>query len=170
MRLNQSIVTANPFENHLINRRRKKGKGMRNAGFSLMLTSMVDMFSMLVVFLLQTFSSTPEVLILRGMELPKSITAAVVREAPVLAISKDGNLYLDQKLVGKTSDVTKKPDALLNKLNFIKKGWVSSHTSAFTGDINLQADREVESTTVSMVMGILTTSQFQSIQLAVIGR
>jgi biopolymer transport protein ExbD len=170
MKLNQSIVAANPFEKHLINRRRKKNWGAKATGFNLMLTSMVDMFSMLVVFLLQTFSSTPEVMILRGMELPKSITAAIVREAPVLAISKDGNLYLDQKLVGKTSDVTKKPDELLNKLNNIKNSWVTSHTSEFTGDINLQADREVQSTTVSMVMGILTSSQFQSIQLAVIGR
>ncbi|MFA6236297.1 MAG: biopolymer transporter ExbD [Bacteriovorax sp.] len=170
MRLNQSLVTANAFEKHLVNRRRKKGWGSKAKGFSLMLTSMVDMFSMLVVFLLQTFSSTPEVLILRGMELPKSNTAAIVREAPVLAISRDGNLYLDQKLVGKTSDITKKPDVLLNKLNNIKNGWVTLHKDSFTGDINLQADQEVASTTVSMVMGVLTSSQFQSIQLAVIGR
>jgi biopolymer transport protein ExbD len=170
MRLNQSIVAANPFEKHLINRRRKKGKGMRSPQFTLMLTSMVDMFSMLVIFLLQTFSNTPEVSMLKGMQLPNSMTPSIVREAPVLAISRDGNLYLDQKLVGKTSDVSKKPDELLNKLNLIKKGWVSSHTSAFTGEINLQADREVESTTVSLVMGVLTASQFQSIQLAVIGK
>jgi len=170
VRLNQSIVAANPFEKHLINRRRKKGKGMRSPQFTLMLTSMVDMFSMLVIFLLQTFSNSPEISILRGMQLPNSVTSAIVREAPVLAISKDGNLYLDQKLVGKTGDISRKPDELLNKLNYIKKGWVSSHTSAFTGDINLQADREVESTTVSMVMAILTTSQFQSIQLAVVGK
>lgn len=170
MRLNQSTIAANPFEKHLINRRRKKGKGLRSPQFTLMLTSMVDMFSMLVIFLLQTFSNSPEIAILRGMQLPNSSTAAIVREAPVLAISRDGNLYLDQKLVGKTSDVTRKPDELLNKLNNIKKGWVTSHTVAFTGDINLQADREVDSTSVSMVMGILTTSQFQAIQLAVVGK
>lgn len=104
------------------------------------------------------------------MQLPNSVTPAIVREAPVLAISRDGNLYLDQKVVGKTSDISKKPDALLNKLNLIKKGWVTTHKTPFLGDINLQADREVESTTVSMVMAILTTSQFQSIQLAVIGK
>lgn len=170
MRLNQSLVVANPFEKHLVNSRRKRSWGKKATGFNLMLTSMVDMFSMLVVFLLQTFSSTPEVLILRGMELPNSITPSIVREAPVLAISKDGNLYLDQKLVGKTSDITKKPDELLNKLNSIKKSWVTSHSVPFTGDINLQADKEIESTTVSMVMGVLTTSQYQSIQLAVMGQ
>ncbi len=170
MRLNQSIVASSPFEKHLINRRRKKSWGARIIGFNLPLTSMVDMFSMLVCFLLLTFSSTPEVMILKGVELPKSITPSIVREAPVLAISSDGNLYLDQKLVGKTSDITKKPDELLNKLNNIKNSWKVSHTSEFTGDINLQADREVQSTTISMVMGILTSSQFQSIQLAVIGK
>lgn len=170
MILNKSLVAADAFEKHLINRRRRTGWAVKAAGFTLMLTSMVDMFSMLVVFLLQTFSSSPEILVLKGMELPNSITPSIVKEAPVLAISKDGNIYLDQKLVGKTTDVTKDPNGLLQKLNLIKKDWSKSHTSEFTGEINLQADREIESTTVSMVMGILTSSQFQSIQLAVMGR
>ncbi len=170
MRLNQSLVTANAFEKHLVNRRRKKSGGAKSIGFVLMLTSMVDMFSMLVIFLLQTFSNSPEILVLKGMELPNSITPSVVREATVLAIAKDGNLYLDQKLVGKVMDVTKQPDVLLNKLNLIKKQWTASHKTDFSGEINLQADREVESTTVSIVMAILTSSQFQAIQLAVIGK
>jgi biopolymer transport protein ExbD len=170
MRLNQSLVTANPFEKHLVNRRRRKNWSKKATGFNLMLTSMVDMFSMLVVFLLQTFSSSPEILVLKGMELPNSITPAIVREAPVMAMTKDGNLYLDQKLVGKIADITKSPDQLLNRLNNIKKDWSKSHSSPFTGDINLQADKEVQSTTVGTMMGILTTSQFQSIQLAVIGQ
>lgn len=170
MRLNQSLVTANAFEKHLVNRRRKKGFGVRAGGFNLMLTSMVDMFSMLVVFLLQTFSSSPEILVLKGVELPNSITPSIVREAPVLSIAKDNQIYLDQKLVGKVSDITKKPDELLNKLNIIKRDWLKSHTKAFTGEINLQADKEVESTTVSTVMGILTSSDFQAIQLAVVGQ
>ncbi|PIP93742.1 MAG: hypothetical protein COW00_07610 [Bdellovibrio sp. CG12_big_fil_rev_8_21_14_0_65_39_13] len=170
MILNHSLVASDAFEKHLVNRRRKMSWGMKAAGFTLMLTSMVDMFSMLVVFLLQTFSSSPEILILKGVELPNSITAAEVKEAPVLAISKDGNLYLDQKLVGMTKDVMTKPEELLKKLNGIKHNWAQSHTNPFSGEINLQADKEIESTTVSMVMAILTSSQFQSIQLAVMGR
>lgn len=169
MRLNQSIVQASAFEKHLVNRRRRSFAGKKNVGFTLMLTSMVDMFSMMVCFLLQTFSSSPEILVLKGMTLPDSLTPAIVREAPVLAINKDGNIYLDQKLVGKTQDVTKSPDELLQKLNTIKANWNKSHTSPFTGEINLQADREIKSTTVSDVMAVLTSSQFQAIQLAVIG-
>ncbi len=169
MILNQSMVAADAFEKHLINRRRKKHWGLKAAGFTLMLTSMVDMFSMLVVFLLQTFSSSPEILVTKGVELPDSITPSVVKEAPVLAISRDGNLYLDQQLVGPTKDVAKKPNELLKKLNVIKKNWAKSHTTPFTGEINLQADRDIKSTVVAQIMGILTSSQFQSIELAVVG-
>lgn len=169
MRLNASLVASDAFEKHLINRRRKKGWGLKAAGFTLMLTSMVDMFSMLVVFLLQTFSSSPEILVTKGIDLPNSITPDIVKEAPVLSIARDGNLYLDQKLVGKTKAVTKSPAILMKKLNVIKNNWAKSHTSPFPGEINLQADREVSSTTVSQVMGMLTSGQYQSIQLAVIG-
>lgn len=170
MYLNQSLVSADAFEKHLINRKRKKGKGKRVIAISLMLTSMVDMFSMLVVFLLQTFSSSPEILVTKGVELPNSYTAAMVKEAPVLAISKDGNLYLDQVLVGQTNLVAKRPNSLLKKLNKIKTTWAKNHAGMpFPGEINLQADKEVESTTVSTIMGILTSGQFQSIQLAVLG-
>ena len=169
MRLNQSAVSANAFEKHLVNRRRKKSGNGRSMGFILMLTSMVDMFSMLVIFLLQTFSSSPEILVMKGLDLPHSTTPSVVKEATVLSINRDGNLYLDQKLVGKVNDINKKPDELLNKLNLIKKQWVSTHTTPFSGEINLQADRDVDSASVSTVMAILTTSQFQAIQLAVMG-
>lgn len=170
MRLNSSLVESDAFEKHLVNRRRKKGWGLKAAGFTLMLTSMVDMFSMLVVFLLQTFSSSPEILITKGVELPNSMTSDIVIEAPVLSIAKDGNLYLDQKLVGPTKKVMQHPDELLTKLNLIKNSWSKSHSAPFPGEINLQADKDVPSTTVSQVMGVLTSGQFQSIQLAVIGR
>jgi biopolymer transport protein ExbD len=170
MILNKSIVAADPFERHLIARKRKKKWGVRAAGFALMLTSMVDMFSMLVVFLLQTFSSSPEILINKGLTLPDSYTSSQVKEAPVLAINKDGNIYLDQKLVGETAKIVKAPNELLVKLDNIKKNWAKSHQGlAFPGEVNLQADKEIPSTTVSTVMGILTTGQFQSIQLAVMG-
>ncbi len=164
------MVASDAFEKHLINRKRKKHWGIKAAGFTLMLTSMVDMFSMLVVFLLQTFSSSPEILVTKGVELPSSITPSQVKEAPVLAIASDGNLYLDQKLVAKTSLISKKPNILLKKLDTIKRNWAKSHKTPFTGEINLQADREVKSTTVALIMGILTSSQFQSLELAVVGQ
>lgn len=170
MRLAQGLVASDAFEKHLISRKRKGKWVKKSVVAALMLTSMVDMFSMLVVFLLQTFSTSPEILINKGLSLPNSITAAQVREAPVLAISKEGSLYLDQKLVGLTNKLVKNPNKLINQLSDIKKSWGVRHPGIpFPGEINLQADKEVPSTTVSQVMGILTSGEFQAIQLAVIG-
>jgi biopolymer transport protein ExbD len=170
MYLNKSFVESNAFEKHLVARKRKNNWKKKAAGFVLMLTSMVDMFSMLVVFLLQTFSSSPEILINKGVTLPNSFTSTEVIEAPVLAINKDGNIYLDQKLIGEAKVVAKAPKKLLNKLNLIKQDWAKSHNgAAFPGEINLQADKEIKSTLVSDIMSILTTSEYESIQLAVVG-
>lgn len=170
MRLNHSLVASDPFEKHLIKRKRRVSWAKKAALYTLMLTSMVDMFSMLVVFLLQTFSSSPEILINKGLTLPNSITASQVMEAPVLAIANDGFLYLDQKLVGEIKKVVTNPKKLMNDLNVIKSNWGSTHAGVpFPGEINLQADKEVPSTTVSQIMGILTTGEFSTIKLAVIG-
>ncbi len=170
MRLSQSMVGGNSFEKHLINRKRKKSWGKRAIVMALMLTSMVDMFSMLVVFLLQTFSSSPEILITKGIELPSSFTPSMVKEAPVVALSKDGNLYLDQILIGEIKKSVRNPNKLMKKLSEIKTSWSKSHPGIpFPGEINMQADREVPSTIVSQVMGILTSGQFEAIELAVIG-
>ncbi len=170
MILNHSLVAADSFEKHLINRKRKKAFGLKAVGFSLMLTSMVDMFSMLVVFLLQTFSSSPEILVTKGLVLPNSQTSDLVKEAPTLAISKEGKLYLDQKLVGRAETVVRNPELLLRRLDRIKRNWSRSHLTPFTGEINFQADKEIKSTTVATIMSILTSGQFQSIGLAVMGR
>ena len=170
MILNQSLVAADGFEKYLISRKRKKAFGLKAVGFTLMLTSMVDMFSMLVVFLLQTFSSSPEILVTKGLILPNSNTPDLVKEAPTLAISKEGNLYLDQKLVGKVDSIARNPELLLRRLDRIKRNWSRSHLTPFTGEVNFEADKAIKSTTVATIMSILTTGQFQSIGLAVIGR
>jgi biopolymer transport protein ExbD len=167
MSLTNSLVAANPFAKHL----RRGGNGSfrkRPLVMVLMLTSMVDMFSMLVVFLLQTFSSSPEILITKGLQLPNARTGSIVREAPVVAIDKHGDIFLDQKLVAKTQAILQKPEILNKKLEELKQSWAKNNTTALLGEINLQADKEVPSTVVSSVMGILTAGQFESIQLAIL--
>lgn len=165
---NLGAISRAPFTNHLLNRKHQNKKARKVIAVTLMLTSMVDMFSMLVVFLLQTFSSSPEILITKGVVLPDSFTAAIVKEAPVLSVSKD-EVFLDQKLVGKLTHIIAKPRILRAKLDKIKSNWGKSHPKLpFPGEINLQADKDVPSTLVSKLMGIVTSVQFQKIQLAVI--
>ena len=166
---NQNITDDIVFERHLLKRSQKKKKFKKVLFGGLMLTSMVDVFSMLVVFLLQTFSSTPEILVTKGVELPRSMTAKEVTEAPVISVSKD-EVYIDQKLVGKLNLIMRKPWLIDKHIKKLKVSWTKSHPGkAFPGEINLQAHKEVPSTVVAKMMGILNGMNYHSIKLAVVG-
>ncbi len=134
----------------------------------LSLTSMVDVFSMLVVFLLQTFSSTPEILITKDVTLPEAWQGQEIKEAPVLSISKK-SVYLDQKEVGEIKTIMTKPTILIEKLKELKVLEVKSNPGKpFSGEINLQADANIPSVIVSQLLSHLNSQNYHSIHLAVI--
>lgn len=157
------------FEKHLLKRAYKRQARKRLIIAALTLTSMVDMFSLLVIFLLQTFSTSPElVMVTKGLSLPSAQTGRELEDAPVLSISKDG-VFLDQKPVGKVSQIMADPTPLMEKLAQQREIWQKSHPNAkFHGVINMQADRDMPSTTVSQLIGLLPSQAYSSVQLAVV--
>ena len=165
-----SILHTGRFEHHLLTRKQKFGKVKKTLIMGLLLTSLVDMFSILVSFLLQTFSSSPEVYIAKDLRLPDAISGGEVKMAPVLSMSKS-KVYLDSKDMGDLDKVLKQPAALLKNLDGFKRSWAKQNPNKpFPGEINLQADRDVPSSQVAKVMGILNTQQYDVIQLAVMGQ
>jgi len=170
MNCGENTLHPKSFTRHLLARNHKKKSYKRAVVVGLMLTSMVDMFSLLVIFLLQTFAASPELLIVtKGVTLPTAITGRELKDAPVLSISNEG-IFLDQKLVGKTDVLLKKPEPLIEKLDALRELWQKTHPGAtFVGEINLQAHRDIASSVVSQVMGMLPSSHYGSIQLAVYG-
>jgi biopolymer transport protein ExbD len=169
--LGSQELTVGTFQQHLVKRRQKKAGRRRVMIAGLTLTSMVDMFSLLVIFLLQTFSTSPElVMVTKGVRLPTAISARELEDSPVLAISAD-EVYLDQKLLGKTNDLLADPSPLMGRLAELRELWQKAHPKQkFNGVISLQADRNLPSTTVSMFMGMLPTQTYSTVQLAVISR
>jgi biopolymer transport protein ExbD len=157
------------FSRHLTHRKQKKASRKRLVLASLTLTSMVDMFSLLVIFLLQAFSASPELLVIaKGVTLPHAASAREIKDAPLLTIAADG-IHLDQKLVGATEQILKNPEPLMTKLAELRELWQRTHPNEkFKGEINLQASKEVSSVIVSQVMGMLPSQAYGSIQLAVI--
>jgi biopolymer transport protein ExbD len=135
-----------------------------------MLTSMVDMFSLLVIFLLQNFSASPELAVVaKGVTLPISATSRELKDAPVLAISRAG-IFLDQKFIGSAEELLDRPEPLMKRLSQLREIWQRSHPQQeFPGEISLQADQSVSSAVVSRFMGMLPSQAFGSIQLAVVG-
>lgn len=158
------------FSRHLVARAHAKKSRKKLIMASLSLTSMVDMFSLLVIFLLQTFSTSPELLVVsKGVELPTAATGAEIKDAPILSIAVDG-VYLDQKLVGPTEELIKDPAPLMEKLGVLRDNWLKAHPDQkFNGELNLQAHRDLPSTYISRFMGFLPSQHYSSIQLVVMG-
>lgn len=156
------------FTHFLVARKHQRQRTKRTIIANLSLTSMVDMFSLLVIFLLQSFSTSPELLVAKGVTLPLASTGTEMPDAPVLAITKE-TVFLDQKTIGTTAEVLKTPDALMEKLAELRKSWIKSHPGeAFKGEILLQADKEMPSTVLSQIMAMLPSQHYGAIQLAVI--
>ena len=168
MEVGTRALAPGAFNKHLVARAHKKKSGRRNFLIALSLTSMVDMFSLLVIFLLQTFSASPEMLLVtKGVELPVASSGATIVDAPVLALTGT-DLFLDQKKVGTIAEIMKNPEPLMEKLEGLRNLWLKTHPNEkFKGEINVQAHRNTPSTTVSQVMGFLPAQQYGSIQLVV---
>lgn len=136
---------------------------------SLMLTPMVDMFSLLVIFLLQFFSTAPEFQITPNINLPPSISSMKNDLAIVVSVSKD-EVFVDHEKIGPLEDVLKNPGPLSDALLKAREKWAADHPQqTFTGEVNLEADQEVKSTTVSHVMAILNGHHFGAVNLLTLG-
>ncbi len=80
------------------------GRHKREVTGDLLLTALIDAFSILVIFLLMSFSSTGELLFIpKDQELPKAHLAEVLERNPVVKIDGD-KLYVEEKEI-KQSDL-----------------------------------------------------------------
>ncbi len=158
------------FTKRLLARQHQQKKVKRVIVVGLMLTSMVDMFSLLVIFLLQSFSNSPEVMALtKGLVLPGAVSAAAPIDAPVLTVTGDQEVLVDQKSMGKMQDILAKPEPLVKSLVDMKDAWGLRHKNeSFKGDIHLQADNKLPSTLVSQIIGIVNSQGYATVHLAVV--
>jgi len=168
MQVGSQTIVPGTFQKHLVSRQFAKRKAKRSILLALSLTSMVDMFSLLVIFLLQTFSTSPEMLMVsKEVRLPTAQSGREIVDAPVLAVTKEG-VFLDQKLVGQVDQVLQNPDSFMDRLKNLRELWQKTHPEQkFKGEMNFQAHREVSSVIVAKIMGMLPTQNYDSIQLIV---
>jgi biopolymer transport protein ExbD len=94
----------------------KKKVMARSAVMPLMLTSMVDMFTILVIFLLQNYSSTGEILYIpKDVHLPKAQEIKELKPAHVVTITMN-EIVLDKDSVAKLDDVKAAKDWMIPNL------------------------------------------------------
>ncbi len=164
-----SSLQIGTFNKHLVSMSSRKQKMKRTVVAGLMLTSMVDMFSLLVIFLLQSFSNSPQIITLnKGLTLPAALSASMTMDAPVLSLTAE-EITLDNKLIGTTPTLLGAPQKLLTELQNLRTSWNKNHQGeTFNGEIHLQADKNLSASLVSELMGILTSQGYSSVQLAVV--
>lgn len=154
-------------------RRRFEVPIKRNQSFTLNITSMTDMFTILLVFLLQSFAAG-EIHIdpVSGLRLPTSTSEKNPVIGIKLAISPT-ELRFEDKSIAKVNNQNIETAAMdPNDSNFIKplfdelqKVNEKNEKLAKTGKILLQADQELPFSTVRKVMYTASMAGFPNVKL-----
>src|SRR3954467_6436084 len=86
---------------------KKFSRGKKQGYATLMLTSLVDMFTIIVIFLLMNFSANGEVLYMsKDIKLPDAYHGSMLERAPVISVSGDAVTF-DGKMLLATGDLAK---------------------------------------------------------------
>lgn len=162
MKLSQSL-TVTPF--HDSGRSSSFSvAGKRNIGqlyAPLMLTSLVDAFSILVIYLLVNFSVTQNNLSAEEIKLPESSQIQTLESGLVIAVSQDSYIIDDKKV--EVGDAV----GLLASLEMLKKKKGSEFDDG-QSEIILQADRNLKFEKLSPLLLAAAQVGFSNIRLAVV--
>ncbi|WP_426755469.1 ExbD/TolR family protein [Myxococcus sp. Y35] len=154
------------------------GGHAKKSGYSdLLITPLVDMFIIIVLFLIANFSATGEVLMMtKDIELPEAVNVQEVEMHPVVMVSGE-QISVSGTIIGRVEDFTKDEylniPALEEKLRDMKKQYEDLHsmaqdtTNTFKGDINIQAHKDVEYSIIKRVMFSCATAGYNNINFAV---
>lgn len=150
----------------------------KNINADLNITAMVDMFVIIVLFLIANFSATGEVLMMnKDVVLPEAINTEEVAMAPVVMISMD-QVLVSGVLIGRVDDLVREDylniPSLEEKLRDMKKQYEDLHAMAndaeggFKGDVNIQAHKEAQFKIVKRVMFSCASAGYSNINFAVL--
>jgi biopolymer transport protein ExbD len=139
----------------------KIGRGRKATNAELNVVPMVDMMTMLVIFLLQQYSATGEVIYMqKDIRLPDARHGQMIDQAATIAISAEQVVVAGQK-VADVADLDRDAGylnipALEEKLREDRKRWDFIHQSdpnrKWDGIVNIQADQKVPFRIVKRVM------------------
>jgi biopolymer transport protein ExbD len=126
-----------------------------------MLTSLVDTFSVLVIYLLVNFSTAGDLLYMsEGMELPSAAKSVELERNVVVKVEKD-KLFIEEEEIPQGQ--------LVRRLLDVKKNWEKYYPdSEFTGALTIQADRRQTYDLLSHVVQAGGHAGYSDINFAVI--
>jgi biopolymer transport protein ExbD len=138
-----------------------------------LLTPLIDMFVLLVVFLIMNFSATGELVnISKDIALPKAVTTKALERAPIIQISKD-TIAVEGFKVGESADILADQDLrvpqLTDKLQEMRKVDEMMHPGVpFKGQIIINCDKGVDFKLVRKVMMASAEAGYANFNYAVL--
>jgi biopolymer transport protein ExbD len=152
-------------------------KGRRATNSDLNVVPMVDMMTMLVIFLLQQFSATGEILFMqKDIKLPDARHGQIIEVAPVVAISASQVVVSGQKVADIAELSDKDAGAiiapLVERLRDEKKRYDFIHQNDvdreknWKGEVNIQADVKVPFKVVRRVMASAAEAGYGNVNFA----
>ena len=147
----------------------------KNGTADLNITPMVDMFVIIVLFLVANFSASGEVLMMsKDVSLPEASNVQDIEMAPVVTISKT-EVIANGQLIGRIDDFVREDylniPVLEEKLRDMKKQFEDLHSAAndsgaFKGDVNIQGDKDSQFKIVKRVMFSCASAGYGNINFA----
>jgi biopolymer transport protein ExbD len=145
----------------------------------LLITPLVDMFIIIVLFLIANFSATGEILMMtKDIQLPEASNVQELQQVPVVLINDD-QVVVEGSVIGRVEDLTREEylniPALEEKLRDMRKKYEDLHAmagdnNAFKGDVNTQAHKEVKFKIIKRVMFSCATAGYNNINFAVLSK
>ena len=156
------------------NSRRIKRMGRNRVKIGKMnLTSLMDVFTILVFFLLVNSGSVELVQSPKDVKLPESFEESKPRETVVISVSPE-DVIVQGRLVAKVADILEGKEASLAPLGArlaeLKENIVGPATLnvADSQEVTILADKSVPFIVVRMVMSACTDEGYENVSLAVI--
>ena len=181
-----------PGERHRYHNILKRRKGRRGVVALLSLTAMVDMFTVLVIFLLQNFSSEQQMLILhKDIKLPQAQSTKDLKPAFVVVVTNK-EILLDKDVIVTFDEVKGQKEWMIPKLydqmkiglqkakeeneaqlgkkirDVVEHATLDENTDAHAWNkVTIEADKSIDILTVKKVMYTVTEAGAGEINFAV---
>ena len=153
----------------------KHGAGKKSTYAELNLTSMVDMLTILVVFLHQTFSASGELLtVSKNVTLPEAMNYKDLEQAPIISISRDsvtlnGEPKADASELARETTMDWKIPQLHDDLVVLKNNFKLLHPDPndWKGLVIVQGDKMIDFKVLKKVMYTCTVAGYNNVNFAV---
>ena len=140
-----------------------QGRRKKNLAVPIMLTSLVDAFSILVIYLLVNFNTSGEIIYMsKDIELPSAIQSNVLERTTIVKVEND-RFFIEESEVQATELVAE----LLKQKQALAKSQVQNQPD---DALIIQADKKIKYSVLSQVVQASSHAGFGEIRFAVISK